>query len=101
MRNTITTSLPEQRCAGSTEGPVLCCSSHHGSVSPSHRGPGSRPGARGVWRRFCHCRTAKSGSATSTPPTHNFPPRQSDHLQGPACNLLTGWQESVENPITP
>ncbi|KAI9539534.1 hypothetical protein NQZ68_005614 [Dissostichus eleginoides] len=71
-----------------------------GVSGSSSQGAGQPPSAQGVWRRFCHCRKAESGSATSTPPTQYFPPRQSDHSQGPARNLLTGWQGSAENPIT-
>lgn len=71
------------------------------SVSHHYKDAWNLPRYSGSLESCRHCRTAESGRATFTPPTHCVPPGQSDDSPGSACNLLTFWQGSVENPITP
>ena len=71
------------------------------SVSHHYKDAWNLPRYSGSLESCRHCRTAESGRATFTPPTHCVPPGRSDDSPGSACNLLTCWQGSVENPITP
>lgn len=52
-----------------------------------------------VWPGCCNCRTAESGRASLTPPTHNVSPGWRNDMRGSACNLLTGWQGSMDHSL--
>ena len=84
------------------DGPVPFSSLLTGqSVSHHYKDAWNLPRYSGSLESCRHCRTAESGRATFTPPTRCVPPRRSDDSPGSACNLLTCWQGSVENPIPP